>query len=128
MYAHYFFTFSLFLVSYAKIILPSSLSFSPNHLIYYLQLKKFCHSIIVFNCFFGKYISHCCSIAFWSRASFNNLNIFIHTNYVTFYIPYLKFLVSLIIKMLFSRIYSFYHLNVSRETFPFYHLILILIN
>lgn len=40
MYAHYFFTFSVFLVSYAKIILPSSLSFSPNHEIYYLQLKS----------------------------------------------------------------------------------------
>lgn len=40
MYAHYFFTFSVFLVSYAKIILPSSLSFSPKHEICYLQLKS----------------------------------------------------------------------------------------
>ena len=45
---HIIFLHSLFSCVIRKIILPSSLSFFPKHEIYYLQLKKFCHSIIVF--------------------------------------------------------------------------------
>jgi len=97
MYAHYFFTFSVFLVLYAKIILPSSLSFSPKHEICYLQLKSSV-TVLLFSIVPLANTLAIVAVLPSDLASFNYFNIFIHINYFTFYIPYLKFLVSLIIK------------------------------